>query len=142
MIIAVRIRGSVGVRHDIADTMMLMRLTRKMHAIILPEDPSTKGMIKKVKDLITWGPLSDDMLEALLKKRGRKSQDRKLTPDEVKAAMSEIKAGKKMIDAGIKPVFRLPPPSGGFKNSIKQHWPRGELGNRGEKINDLLKRMI
>ena len=41
----------------------------------------------------------------------------------------------------LKPVFRLTPPSKGFK-SIKQHWPKGDLGYRGKEINELIKRMI
>ena len=44
-------------------------------------------------------------------------------------------------DSGIKPVFRLSPPSGGF-NAVKEYYPKGDLGYRGEKINELLKRMI
>lgn len=142
MIIAIRIRGSVGVRQQIVDTLMLMRLNRKMHAVILPENPSTKGMIKVVRDWITWGPLSDDMLESLMIKRGRKSQNKRLTADEVRNAVSAVKEGKKLTSVGVKQVFRLTPPSGGFKNSIKQHWPKGELGDRGEKIDELLKRMM
>ena len=42
----------------------------------------------------------------------------------------------------IKPVFRLTPPSKGFKKSIKQQYPNGEIGYRGEKINELILRMI
>jgi len=41
----------------------------------------------------------------------------------------------------IEPVFRLTPPSKGFK-SIKEHYPKGDLGYRGKEINELLKRMI
>jgi len=41
----------------------------------------------------------------------------------------------------IVPVFRLTPPSKGFK-SIKEHWPKGDLGYRGKEINELIKRMI
>jgi large subunit ribosomal protein L30 len=36
----------------------------------------------------------------------------------------------------------LTPPSKGFRKSIKQHYPDGELGYRGKEINVLLKRMI
>ncbi|MEM7820197.1 MAG: 50S ribosomal protein L30 [Candidatus Aenigmatarchaeota archaeon] len=142
MIIAIRIRGRVGVRKQIADTLALLRLRRKMHAVLLPDNKSIKGMLRVTRDWLTWGTISDDNLEARLKKRGRKPGNKKLSADEVKLAIEEIKHGKKISALGIKPVFRLTPPSGGFKNSIKQHWPKGELGDRGEKINELLKRMI
>jgi large subunit ribosomal protein L30 len=41
----------------------------------------------------------------------------------------------------LKPVFRLTPPKKGHK-SIKEHYPKGSLGYWGDKINDLLKRMV
>ncbi len=39
------------------------------------------------------------------------------------------------------PVFRLSPPSKGLR-STKHHFPKGDLGYRGSKINDLLRRML
>ena len=41
----------------------------------------------------------------------------------------------------LNPVFRLRPPKKGLK-SIKHPWPKGDLGYRGEAINELLERMI
>ncbi len=142
MIVAIRIRGITGVRKNISDDLMLLRLRRKMHAVLLPENPSINGMLQVSRDMITWGQISDKMLESLVSKRGRKPGNKKLTAEEVRTAISGLKADKKLSDLGFKPVFRLTPPSGGFKHSIKQHWPKGELGDRGEKINELLKRMI
>ncbi|MBI5072715.1 uL30 family ribosomal protein [Candidatus Woesearchaeota archaeon] len=42
---------------------------------------------------------------------------------------------------GDKKILHLSPPKGGFKG-IKLVYPKGDLGYRGEKINDLIKRMI
>ncbi|MEM0379812.1 MAG: 50S ribosomal protein L30, partial [Desulfurococcaceae archaeon] len=43
----------------------------------------------------------------------------------------------------IKPVFRLHPPQGGFKKSIKKPYgDGGELGYRGRDINELIMKMI
>jgi large subunit ribosomal protein L30 len=41
----------------------------------------------------------------------------------------------------IKPVFRLSPPRHGYK-AIRLHYPKGDLGDRKEEINELLERMI
>lgn len=38
-------------------------------------------------------------------------------------------------------TIRLRPPIKGFK-STKTRWPKGDLGYRGDKINELIKRMI
>jgi large subunit ribosomal protein L30 len=44
---------------------------------------------------------------------------------------------------GIHPIFRLHPPSKGFKGKTKKNFRAGgEAGYRGEAINDLVKRMV
>ena len=43
----------------------------------------------------------------------------------------------------IKPLFRLRPPSKGFKGKVKKSFAAGgEAGYRGHSINDLLERMM
>lgn len=142
MLAVIRIRGSVGMKKDIKDTLVMLRLQRKNHCIVLNETAPIRGMLQKSKDYITWGEISDDILKALIKKRGRKSGDIKLKEEETEKIFSELKAGKKIKDLKIKPVFRLTPPSGGFRKSIKQHYPNGEIGYRKDKINELLLKMI
>lgn len=138
MYAAIRIKGRVHRRKEIEDTLAMLRLHRKMHCVVLKEEPSVKGMLQKVKDMITWGEIDDETLSRMIIKRGRKGQKR-LSKEESEKALADIKEGKK---PEIKPIFRLTPPSKGFRKSIKQHYPNGELGYRREKINDLLKRMI
>ncbi len=142
MLAVIRLRGTVKARDKEEDTLKLLRLHRKMHCVLLNETKDFLGMLQKAKDYITWGKISDGALELLVKKRGRKSGNVRLTKEEAEKIISEIKLNKKISELGIKPVFRLNPPSKGFKFSIKQHFPRGELGNRKEKINELLERMI
>jgi len=98
-------------------------------------------MLKKVRNWISWGEIDDKVLEIMIKKRGRRPGNKRLTEKEAKEIFEFIKNNEKVPD-NIKPVFRLTPPSKGFKKSIKQHYPKGELGYRREKINELLKRMI
>lgn len=38
-------------------------------------------------------------------------------------------------------IYRLAPPRGGFR-SLKKRWPKGDLGYRGGKINELVERMM
>ena len=139
MFAVIRVRGKVKIKSEIEDTLHILRLNRKNHCILIPESRSYKGMLQKVKDRITWGEISDDMLQKLIMKRGRKPGNKRLTEEEAKKVAESLKAGNK---PEIKPVFRLTPPSKGFKKSIKQHYPNGELGYRKEKINELLEKMI
>ena len=139
MLAVVRVRGSVGVKGDIKSTLRMLHLEKKNRCIVIPETPQYLGMVEKAKDYVTWGPVSGEILAELLKKRARTEKNEKLT--DVKGVLKKVNEGK-IKEAGIKPYFRLSPPSKGFKGSIKQHYPKGALGDRGDRINELLKRMI
>ena len=140
MYAVIRVRGSVGLK-DIKTTLVMLRLHRKMHCVLVKENDCMKGMLQKVKDYVTWGEIDDDVLLSLIEKRGRKSASKRLEIKEVEEISKKAKEIQK-IPEEIEPVFRLSPPSKGFKKSIKQHYPNGELGYRGKEINELLKRMI
>ena len=141
MYAVIRVRGTVGLRKNVEDTLKMLRLTRKMHCVLIKDNDCMKGMLQKVKDFITWGEIDDDVLRSLIEKRGRKPVDARLSKKEADDIFKKVKSNEK-IPEEIKPVFRLSPPSKGFKESIKQHYPDGELGYRGKEINELLKRMI
>ena len=141
MYAVIRIKGSVGMRDDVSDTLSMMRLNRKMHCVVLKETDNIKGMMQKVRSWTTYGEIDDNVLKQMIEKRGRKLGDKRLTKEEVGDVFNKLKETGK-LPTGIKPVFRLSPPSKGFKKSTKQHYPKGELGYRGREINALLKRMI
>jgi large subunit ribosomal protein L30 len=141
MYAVIRLKGLTGLRKDVEDTFSMLRLNRKMHCIVLKESDNVKGMLQKVRNWSTYGEIDDKVLKLLIEKRGRKLGDKRLNEEEAEEIFKKIKETGKMPKE-IKPVFRLTPPSKGFKKSIKQHYPKGELGYRGEKINELLKRMI
>ena len=92
-------------------------------------------------------------MQALISKKGRALGNKKLT-DEY-AQKSGFKTIEELTEAvftcrveywklsKVQPVFRLHPPSRGFKGKIKKSYGMGgELGYRGEKINELVKRMV
>lgn len=141
MYAVIRIRGLANLKKDIEDTLAMLRLNRKMHCVLLKDSDSIKGMLQKVRNWVTWGEIDDETLKKLIIKRGRKTGEKKLTEQEAEEAFKKLKENQKMPEE-VKPVFRLTPPSKGFKESIKQHYPKGELGYRGKEINELLKRMI
>jgi large subunit ribosomal protein L30 len=142
MYAVIRLKGLVKIREDFRDTLKMLRLNRKMHCVLLKEDDDiVKGMLFKVKDRVTWGEIDDAVLKSLIEKRGRKPGNQRLTREESEEIFKKIKESQEVPET-IKPVFRLTPPSKGFKHSIKQHYPKGELGYRGKEINELLKRMI
>ena len=139
----IRLRGTVTARDRAIGTLKMLRLNRKMHCVVVPDNPTYTGMIHAAKDYITWGEISNTMLHKLIEKRGRKIGNKRLTTEgEVKLVFNALSEGKNLKDTEFKPVFRLIPAKGGFKFSIKQNYPRGEIGYRGDKINELLEKMI
>ncbi len=155
-LIAIRIRGTVGLHPKIEHTLQLLRLIKIYNAIILENKPELIGMLRTVKDFITWGEINQESLDAIIMKRGRAQGNKKISDEFIQkklgfksiGELSNALLGKKISlnnlwDSGIKPVFRLHPPKGGFKKSTKRSFKsHGELGYRGEDVNKLLRRMI
>ncbi len=159
----IRIRGRVGVPPDVKKTLANLRLHRKFHLVLYPSTlPGLEGMLQKVKDWVTWGEIDRETLIELLRRRGRIPGDKPLTDEYVREKLG-LKGGieeladkllrgeimlHKLYDRKrkvwiIKPVFRLHPPRGGFKGSIKKPYGAGgELGYRGYAINELIRRML
>lgn len=139
----IRLRGTVKARREAIATLKMLRLNRKMHCVVIPDTPSYAGMLQAAKDYITWGEISEESLKKLIEKRGRKIGNKRIeTEGDVKAAIKLLHDGVGLKGTDIKPVFRLIPAKGGFKRSIKHNYPKGELGYRREKINELLEKMI
>ncbi|MCK4589269.1 MAG: uL30 family ribosomal protein [Nanoarchaeota archaeon] len=107
------IRSKIGFTQGVKDTLKMLGFRRKNNCVILEAKPELKGMIIKVKDLVTWGEVSEETLKEMEKR----------------------KKGK---------VYFLHPPRKGFgRKGIKVPFKvGGGLGYRGDKINDLIKRML
>jgi len=148
----VRIRGGVDAQKTVEATLTMLRMERNNYATILKESPSYVGMLRKVKDYVTWGEPSVETVKLLLKTRGKITGDQKVTDDVLKELGYEnveklanaIVTGEVELSQlnGIKPFFRMHPPKKGFKRTVKRPYKdHGELGYRGEAINELIKRM-
>ena len=148
----IMIRSPIGVRRGVVDTLKMLRLKSINNCVLVPENPESKGMIEKIKDVITYGEVEENTLVEVLKKRMRLKNGERVDEKSLKESTDfdkfenfakEISDGKiKLKDfENVQPVFRLTPPSKGF-NSIKIHYPKGDLGYRGKEINELLRRMI
>lgn len=112
-VVMIRIRGSINTVREIENTLNMLKLYKKNNCVIVEMTPSIKGMIKKINNFITWGEIDDETLAALNKK-------------------------------GDMVPCRLNPPVKGYgRKGIKVPFSRGgALGYRGERINELIQRMI
>jgi len=139
-IAVIRVRGLVGHSEQLNRTFKMLNLINKNWCVIVDDTLSQKGMIAKVKDYVTWGEISEDTYKELIEKRAEPFESRlDDTNSKLKYENYFVFNGKK-----YKKAIRLAPPRKGYgRTGIKQSFANGgSLGNRGDKINDLIKRMI
>ena len=117
MIAVIRIRGMIGIKKAVQETLSRLRLRRKYACVVIDKpNEAQMGMIKAVRNCVSYGEISKETYEKLIAARGIKDTEGKL-----------------------KPFFRLHPPRGGAKTKL--HYPKGILGeNKG--MNKLLGRML
>ena len=136
----VRVRGNVGHGYDMNKTFEMLNLTNKNWCVLVDDTPSLKGMITKVKDYVTWGEVSGELVEELIQKKAEPFIGRQEdSSSKLKYTPYFEHGGKK-----YKRSIRLAPPVKGYgRRGIKHSFVNGgSLGYRGYKINDLLKRMM
>lgn len=152
-IIAIRIRGTVSAKREARETLQMLHLTRNNYAVLIDNRKPFLGMLQTVQSYVTWGEISQEVLYLLIEAKGRISGDKKITAEYTKKAGYE--SLEELVEAvtschvkywklpRIQPYFRLRPPTKGFKGNIKKSYSAGgESGYRGEKINELIKRMF
>jgi large subunit ribosomal protein L30 len=148
----IKVRGTISAQREARETLEMLRIPKTNNAILIDNRPSYMGMLYRVQNYVTWGEVSKETVAMLLKERGRLAGGKKLTDEAVEAM------GYKSIDAladaiasckvefqklpNVQPIFKLRPPSKGFKGKTKKSYAAGgEAGYRGEKISELIKRM-
>ena len=131
----------------------MLHLTRNNYGVLIDNRPSFLGMMKTARDYVTFGEVTRESVASLIKEKGRLMGNKRMT-DEYAQKVGH-KSLEELADAvskcrveywklrGVQPVFRLHPPTKGFKGKIKKGYGSGgELGYRGETINQLLNRML
>lgn len=153
MYAVIRVRGNIGVRKPVKDTLRILRLNRVNHLALVSENKEQKGMIEKAKDYVTYGEISNAVAKKLFEKRARLAGNVKIDGAFLKdrgfskmegLVKAVLEGNKSLSSLGIKPVFRLNPPKKGFeragiKKSIKEG---GALDYRGGDINRLILKMV
>ncbi|MGQ9507250.1 MAG: 50S ribosomal protein L30 [Candidatus Bathycorpusculaceae bacterium] len=149
----VRVRGTISAPRHVRETLQMLHLTRNNYAVLIDDRPSFLGMLKTAQNFVTWGEAAKETVKELIRERGRFAGNKKLT-DEY-AQKVGFKSVEELAEAvfnckieywklpNVQQNFRLHPPKRGFKGKIKKSYGAGgEVGYRGEKINELIGRMI
>lgn len=151
-LLVIRIRGTINLPGRVKDTLSMLRIDRNNYATLLDDRPDYLGMLQKSKDYITWGESNLETIKLILENRGEVLGGKKLSKEhltemgyesfeELAQALFKSEADLNKLQV-LKPFFRLHPPRKGFKASVKRSYRnKGELGYRGEAINELARRM-
>lgn len=150
--LVVNLHGKINSPGPIRKALVEMKVERKFTATVLPDDLQTMGMLKLCKDYLAWCPVDPEMLTALLEKRGMATESRRLGDEDLaklgvkkhKELAEKILKGNARLSSmdGIRPFFRLGPPKGGFKGSMRrQYSEKGILGSN-PKLPEIVRRMV
>ncbi len=152
LLLVLNLHGSINSSGPVRKTLEELKVVRRFSASLVSDDPSTLGALRLCKDYLAWAPVEAGLLTTLLKKRGMVS-----TTKELDAASLKKMGYKKYEDLaekmlkeqirlsaveGLRPFFRLGPPKGGFKVSMRRQFTeRGLLGSN-PKLAELVRRMV
>ncbi len=146
----VRLRGEAEKPGEVLDTLDMLNLGQVNAFTVVPDDDTYRGMVQKVNDYVAYGEPDAETVALLLKKRGETLEGGEVDDEfaeeqgfeSVEHLAEEVVAGETTLrEAGVNPTLRLHPPRkghDGIKHSYKQG---GVLGNHGDEIDDLLRRM-
>ena len=152
LLAVIRLRGTVNVHFKVQETLDLLNVRRTNYMTLIPNTSSNLGMLNKTRDFITWGEINPKVLEHVLRKRGELRGKINLTDKYVKENTDypTITSLAKALHKGelslkeipnMKRFFRLHPARKGFKAIKKGFAEGGDVGYRGEAINELIVRM-
>lgn len=149
--LVVRIRGTVNIPHWANNTLDNLNLDKRFRATVIPENPESLGMLRKVKEMVAWTSADATIIKELLEKRGKKTGFKPITNsdlpegyntiEELASAIADNKISLSKIRP-IKPWFALNPPRGGFKRKTKTQYSQDGILGEDKGLTDIVKRML
>jgi large subunit ribosomal protein L30 len=149
--LVVRIRGTVNIPYWANNTLDNLNLDKRFRATVIPENPESLGMLRKVKEMVAWTSADATIIKELLEKRGKKTGFKPITNsdlpegyktiEELASAIADNKMTLSKIRS-IKPWFALNSPRGGFKRKTKTQYSQDGILGEDKGLTDIVKRMI
>lgn len=152
LLLVVNLHGSINSPGPVRKALNELKVARRFSASVVADETPTVGMLQLCKDYIAWAPVEEKLLAELLKKRGMVSAAKNLNEASLKrlgyknhedmaAKMVKGEVRLSSVD-GVLPFFRLAPPKGGFKRSLRRQFTeRGTLGSN-PGLEEIVRRMI
>ena len=149
--LVVRIRGTVNIPHWANNTLDNLNLDKRFRATVIPENPESLGMLRKVKEMVAWTSADSTIIKELLEKRGKKTGFKPITNsdlpegyntiEELASAIADNRITLSKIRS-IKPWFALNSPRGGFKRKTKTQYSQDGILGEDKGLTDIVKRML
>jgi large subunit ribosomal protein L7e len=158
--VVVRIRGIMGVSPKVKKILQLLRLRQINNAVFVRLNKATLQMLQMVAAYVAWGYPNLKTVRELVYKRGfgKVNKQRIALTDNtiVEGVLGEqdiicmedliheiytVGGAFKAANNFLWP-FKLSSPNGGFSKKLLHYNEGGEAGNREDKINALIKRML
>lgn len=149
--LVVRIRGTVNIPYWANNTLDTLNLDKRFRATVIPENPESLGMLRKVKEMVAWTSADATIIKELLEKRGKKTGFKPITNsdlpegyntiEELASAIADNKIALSKIRS-IKPWFALNSPRGGFKRKTKTQYSQDGILGEDKGLTDIVKRML
>jgi large subunit ribosomal protein L30 len=167
--LVVRMKGTVNVPYWARITLESLSLNKRFRATIIPENAQTLGMLRKIKEFVSWTSVDTEFIREFIEKRGRSSSSRLLSaadsaaPDNPNGQINDNNTENKEsqnVDlskivsiisqnelylskiSGIKPWFALNPPKGGFKRKSKRSYSQAGILGENKELVSIVKRMM
>lgn len=151
-LLVVNLRGLVNTRTPVRTTLEQLHVAKKFNATIVPNDAVHKGMLKLAKEHVAWCAIDSNSAEKILQKRSEVSDRRKFSEADLSKfgfssfldLANKLAQGASRLDGsqGMRQFFRLSPPRGGFKRSIRRQFGEGGILGENAELLKLVERMI
>src|SRR3712207_4639055 len=69
--LVVRMKGTVNIPHWAELTLENLHLNKKFRATVIPENAQSLGMLRKVKDIVSWTSVDESFVKDFIEKKGR-----------------------------------------------------------------------
>jgi 60S ribosomal protein uL30 len=155
-----RIRGINQVHPKVRKALQLFRLRQINNGVFVKLNKATLNMLRICEPYITWGYPNQKSVRELIYKRGFVKVDHRRTPITSNSVIEGVLGRKDIIcvedlvheiftvgnnfkyASNFLWPFKLNTPAGGWRKKTNHYVEGGDFGNREDKINELLRRMV
>jgi large subunit ribosomal protein L30 len=152
LLLVLNIHGAINSSDPVRKALEELKVVKRFSASVVPGDASALGALKLCKEHVAWAPVDVALLAELLKKRGMVSTTKSLDStslkkmgykdhDELAAKIVKDEMRLSAIE-GLRPFFRLAPPRGGFKKSMRRASSEKGLLGSNPQLGELVRRML